>query len=451
MSDILFVNPPTPSPAEHIFYGSMSPPLGIGYLAASLREAGFSAAAIDLSLSHDPMGDLRFNLQKESPAIVGFYTLTQNYYTTEALLRETRAILPEAITWVGGPHVSFEVEAALGSGFDIIFLFEAEHTAIEVAQSQFKNEGKLEKIKGIAFLHDNKVIRTPPRPREKQLDRFPFPARDLFSMHLYPRPGTIMTSRGCPNKCIFCCSSTFEGDYRVRSPGNVIREIQEMHETWGINDFYFIDNVFTANPSRAKKIAGMIRALDLPIGWYCVSRVDLVTPGLMKALAEAGCYRIELGVESGNLQVIEALRKKITLDQVHSACDIILSFGMQPMFTFQVGHPNDTPETVEATLSLAASLRERGAGTYLSVTTPYPGTPLFINRDDFGINIETWKWDEFRTSNPVHSTRYLTRNDLRHAIYGDAVSMQQAIREGKIKDPASAPWLRFPKNAPGKI
>lgn len=443
MSEFLFVNPPAPSPAEHAEYGTMAPPLGIGYVAASLREAGYTISAVDLALSKDPLEDLKIAIYRENPVIIGFYTLTQSYYATELLLREVKAIHPEAVTWVGGPHVSYEVEEALHSGFEIVFLFEAEATVVEVANCQLRGKGKLEDIKGIAFLQDDKVIKTLPRAREKTLDSLPYPARDIFPMHQYVRPGIIMSSRGCPIKCIFCIASTFEDAYRYRSPGNVMEELREMHEKWGVNDFYFADNVFTTHRPRAKKIADLIRESELPIGWYCVSRVDYVTPELMQHLASAGCYRIELGVESANMGVIETMKKRINIDQVHRACDIILSFDMQPMFTFQVGHPDDTLETIEATLTLAATLRERGAGTYLSITTPYPGTPLLINRGKYKIKIETWNWEEFRWSNPVYSTDNFTRNDLRHAVYRDALSMQWTLVSGLFKDPPSAPWFRF--------
>src|SRR5208337_2671861 len=123
---------------------------------------------------------------------------------------------------------------------------------------------------------------------------------------------------------------------------------------------YFIDNVFTTHRKRAREICRLIREADLPIGFYCVSRVDYVSQALMQDLASAGCYRIELGVESADFDVIETTRKKITIDQVRRAADVILNLGMQPMFTFQVGHPDDTPASIEATLALSEELRSIG-------------------------------------------------------------------------------------------
>jgi anaerobic magnesium-protoporphyrin IX monomethyl ester cyclase len=447
--DLLFVNPPTPRPQEQSGYGVSAPPIGLGYIAAALRNAGFSVAAVDLSLFPNYREEFERQLALHDPRIVGFYAVTITYYTTVGLLDVLRKAGSDAITWVGGPHTTYEINDALkNAGFDVVFLFEAEESSVEVAMVQLRGKGELEDVKGIAFLRDGVVVNTPPRAREKVLDSVPYPARDLFPMHMYPRPGNIMSSRGCPLKCIFCIASTFEDAYRYRSPENVVGELRQMYENWGINDFYFVDNVFTTHRRRAQGIAALIRKSNLPVGWYCVSRVDYVTPALMQDLASAGCYRIELGVESSDLGVIDTMKKHITIEQVKRAADVILNLGMQPMFTFQVGHPDDTPETIEGTLKLIQEMRAIGAGTYLAITTPYPGTPLYVNRDKYDIRLETEDWEDWCWSSPTYSTKHFTRNDLRRAVYRDAVNMLEAIKAGQIKDPSSAPWIRFDPSMP---
>ena len=444
MTDILFVNPPVPGPPQERTYSMYAPPLGIGYLAAILMRDGFTVAVADLAVSDDPVRDVTEAMAEHLPRIVGFYTSTVSYRTVERLVATVRALDPEVILWTGGPHVSYEYETALKeSGFDVVFLFEAEQSALEAARAQLRGSGRLEDTAGIAFLENGRCVRTTPRAREKALDRHPYPARELFPMEKYIRPGTIMSSRGCPMKCIFCIASTFEDSYRYRSPAGVVGEMKEMYARWGIDDFYFTDNVFTTHRSRAREICRLIREADLPIGWYCVSRVDYAAPVLMQDLASAGCYRIELGVESGDGAVLDSLRKRIRIDQVRRAADIILNLGMQPMFTFQVGHPADTLESIEATLDLAQELRNMGAGTYLAVTTPYPGSPLMIDREKYGIRIEAEDWEEYRWSNPTYSTCNFNRNDIRRAVYRDAERVMHDMAAGKIVDPRSAPWFRF--------
>lgn len=448
MTEILFVNPPVPAPKEHSAYGVMAPPLGILYCCATLRQAGFEVAAIDLQLSRDPVADLKNALERHDPRIVGFYALTQGYYAAEYYHHLTRSLNPDVITWTGGPHVSYEYEHALKvSGFDVVFRFEAEYSVVEVAKAQLRNSGRLQDVSGIVFLDGEEVVMTAARAREKNLDEYPYPARDLAPIHEYTRPGTVMSSRGCPLKCIFCIASTFEDAYRYRTPENVVGELREMYENWGINDFYFVDNVFTTHRQRARQISRLIRESGLPIGWYCVSRVDYVSQVLMQDLASAGCYRIECGVESAHADVIDTMKKRIKIEQVLNAADVILGLGMQPMFTFQVGHPDDTPASIEMTLKMIETLRDRGAGTYLSVTTPYPGTPLFVDRGSkYKFKWETDSWEDFRMSNPTYSTANFTTNDIRQAIFREARSLRAALAQGKVRDPAAAPWIRF---APG--
>ncbi|MEW8228620.1 MAG: radical SAM protein [Candidatus Thiodiazotropha endolucinida] len=261
-----------------------------------------------------------------------------------------------------------------------------------------------------------------------------------------------MSSRGCPLKCIFCIASTLEDAYRSRSPDNVFGELKHMYETWGIDDFYFVDNVFTTHRARAREIARLIRESGLPVGWYCVSRVDYVSPELMQDLASGGCYRVELGVESADIDVIGTMKKHIKIEQVKRSCDIILNLGMQPMFTFQVGHPDDTLQSIQATLDLIEDLRNMGAGTYLSITTPYPGTPLYLYLEKYGVTLETQDWEDFRWSNPTYSSAAFNRNDLRKALYFEANRLSTAVREGRISDPPSAPWKRLvPGASPYKL
>ncbi len=285
MTEILFVSPPTPSPTEQGGYSTMSPPLGLGYVASALRDAGFTVAAVDLGFSADPHEDLRAAMILHDPRIVGFTTSTQAYHATERLVRDVRELNPDVITWIGGPHVAYEWEAALTqSGFDVVFFFEAEDSAVEAAVCQLRQQGRLADVAGIAIRDDGHLVRTAARVWEKSLDRLPRPARDLFEIHRYARPGTIMSSRGCPLKCIFCIASTFEDAYRYRSPEDVFDELRHMHEQYGIQDFYFVDNVFTTMRSRARAICKLIRDSNLPVGWYCVSRVDYVNPVLMQDL-----------------------------------------------------------------------------------------------------------------------------------------------------------------------
>lgn len=283
----------------------------------------------------------------------------------------------------------------------------------------------LSNIAGIAFKDAKEVYQTKIRPQEKNLDRIPMPARHLLNMASYRRPGTIMTSRGCPQKCIFCISSNYEGSYRPRSAKNVVEELTVLRHTWGIREMYFIDNVFTVDSTRVRDICNGIIQQRLDIRFHCVSRADLVTPELVEWLRAAGCERIEIGVETATQEIINALKKKITLEQVISAAEIVTQAGLRPMFTFQIGSPFETEDSLRRTNDLAAYLRTKGAITFFSIMTPFPGTPLRARAQKLGIDIRSNDWREYRTSNPVYDTQSLDRNRLRQALY-EQIRMQIA-------------------------
>jgi radical SAM superfamily enzyme YgiQ (UPF0313 family) len=418
MNDILLINPPMWSPEAQSDFTSLCPPLGLGYLASNLAKEGIQVKIIDLDFSRDIYNDLKELLGKMPPRVVGITTLTQNYFLALQTAGLVKKLAPGTTVVMGGPHVSYTWEEVLKNpSIDIAALFEGEQTMVDIFHQVESQNPDFNKVKGIAFRGGDKLVCTPVRSLLEDLDSLPYPARHLLPINFYRRPGTIMTSRGCPVKCIFCISSTFEGNYRPRSAGNVVGEIESMRSSWGIREFYFIDNVFTVNRQRVEDICRQLITKRLNIFFNCVSRVDLLTVELVKLLKAAGCIRIEIGVESGAQQNIDAMEKKIKLESVFDAVEIVAGAGIRPMFTFQIGSPYDTPGTIQQTHELAAYLRSKGALTFFSIMTPYPGTPLALNAGQLGITIHARSWQEYRTSNPVYDTRYATRDTFRKALY----------------------------------
>jgi radical SAM superfamily enzyme YgiQ (UPF0313 family) len=359
--------------------------------------------------------------------MIGFTSVTQNWFLTQQIALQVRKTWPKVFLIAGGPHVSYLWKEVLSGGvFDAVALFEAEQTVVELYRQLRDRERDFHAIAGLALPDGGVPVLTKARPLEKQLDCIPYPARHLLPMSRYGRPGTIMTSRGCPMKCIFCISSTYEGSYRPRSADNVLSELRELRQVWGIREVYLIDNVFTVNAERVRAIcAGMIRE-KLDLRFNCVSRADLVTEELMQCLKAAGCIRVEIGVESGVQEIIDKLEKHIKVEQVDRAADIVLAAGITPMFTFQIGSPFETPESLNQTRRLAASLRAKGAITFFSTMTPFPGTPLAERAMELGVHIHASAWSDYRTSNPIYDTPYMDRNSFRRALFLESVSILQS-------------------------
>jgi anaerobic magnesium-protoporphyrin IX monomethyl ester cyclase len=422
--DVLLINPPIASPHEHSFYSKMSPPLGLCYLGSMLSKSGYKVKVIDMVVEDDPLNELINTLQADKPDIVGITLTTQGYYTGMKIAQIVKQYLESAKIITGGSHATYEYAEVLKNNIvDVVNLYEGEETIIELANYYIKGEGTLDSIRGIAYKDNGKVIMTQSRPLIVDLDGIPIPDRSLIKLEKYPRKGTIITSRGCVKKCIFCVAGNYEGNYRPRSPENVIAELEIMYKDYGIRSYYFFDNVFTVDFDRVEKICSFICNSNMKIDFYCVARLDTVCNELMSVLRSAGCYRVEIGVESASQDIIDHLEKGISVASVLKVADIALKHNIQPMFTFQVGHPFDTLESMTKTIGLIKELRLKGAGAYLSIMTPYPGTPVYENRSKYGINIEANNWEDYRMTNPICSTANFSLNDLRKLIFMEYKAM----------------------------
>jgi len=423
MNDVLLINPPMRSPKAQLDLNAVSPPLGLGYLAASLDKAGITVDIVDLNLDRDPVGRFREVLAGVSPLVVGFTSLTQNFPQASFLAGMVKARKKGTKVVMGGPHATYKWQEILSGGtVDAVVRYEGERTLVELVRQWSNSAPDLNAVDGIAFLDGDTPVNTRDIPHEKNLDSFPFPARHFLPMAHYARPGTILTSRGCPRKCIFCISSTYEGHYRTRSADNVVDELAVLRHVWGLKDIVFLDNVFTVDTQRVYDICNQIIGDGLGIRFQCVCRVDLVTRDLVGMLRAAGCTSIEIGVESAEQEVTDAMQKFIRVDEVLEAADIVLGAGLLPLFTFQLGSPFDTAATIDKTRKLAAKLRKMGATTLFSVMTPFPGTPLAERADELGVRIHAKDWYEYRISNPVYDTPHLDRDFIRDAFYQESVA-----------------------------
>jgi len=227
------------------------------------------------------------------------------------------------------------------------------------------------------------VIHNPDQPLLKDIDRLPFPARDLLPNERYSAPfarhvpfGLIITARGCPFQCVYCATRGYYGNtWRPRGVENVINELKEMVEIYGLKDIGFWDDTFTINRKRVIAICQRIIEEKLNIQWICLSRVDTVDPEILSWMKKAGCYQIQFGVESGDEEVLRRLGKNITIGQIKSAFQWSREAGIESAAFFMLGNPGETEKSVRKTINLALEL----PATYASfnINTPYPGCELF--------------------------------------------------------------------------
>jgi len=398
------------------------PPLGLASLAAVLEKNEYQVEILDANALQ--LSENEIVKKVDSADIIGITAMTPTINSAIRIARGIKQINPDSTIILGGPHATILPEDILNNvpEVDIIVRGEGEETIVELCNA-LENNNSIENIHGISYRNDGAIKNTPSRPQIMDLDTLPFLAYHLLPLDkykLHPPHGraypfmAMLTSRGCPFKCIFCSKSVFGSTYRGQSPERIVDEIVYLKERFGIKEIAFYDDVLTLKQKRVMQLVKKLEERNLDIPWTCEARVNLVTEELLRAMKKAGCYMIAYGIESGNQMILNNLRKNITIEQIKSATEATRKAGVQSVGYFMFGSPGETPETIRQTIDFARSLDIDFA--QFSVTMPFPGTDLYDLYLDSG-NKNT-KWDDFIYANlksssaPVFETEALPKEDL---------------------------------------
>ncbi|MGC8787767.1 MAG: B12-binding domain-containing radical SAM protein, partial [Anaerolineae bacterium] len=359
------------------------PPLGLAYLAAVLERDGHHVKIFDFGLNpHTALEDDVQAVCAFDPHIVGITAMTSVYHSALETATLLKAYLGRPII-VGGPHATVYPERVLAESpvIDYVVRGEGEETIQELVHALCGN-GDLSTIRGLTYRLRGEVLSNPDRPLITDLDALPFPARHLFDLRRYGlctpdgQPMvTILSSRGCPYNCSYCFKGIVGRTYRQRSPGNIIAEIRQVIDQYGIRNFYFIDDLFTIDQRRLEAITEQLIREELDIRWQCLGRVDRVDAEILRKMYAAGCRRIHFGIESGNEEVLRRIGKGIKPEQVRQAVRWAQEAGIHVKGYFMLGLPGDTEETMQQTVDFAVELNLDEA--MFSLTTPFPGTRLW--------------------------------------------------------------------------
>jgi anaerobic magnesium-protoporphyrin IX monomethyl ester cyclase len=364
------------------------PPLGLGYIAARLKENGITVDIVDCTFLDE--GEALKRVRRSSPEIIGIQSM---FSVKRKALEFARLLRGDCKLLIGGGPLPTSNPSEFLQDFDVVVMGEGEETMLELVCC-FEKGSDLSNIRGIAYKENGHVRITPRREFIKDIDGIPFPARELFANSAYKdyhmrRFGytitPVMTSRGCPYNCDFCSRPVFGETYRARSPRNVVDEIEEVISL-GYDRIWFADDCFTLGRSRLMEICDEMIRRRLRIGWECLSRVDSVDGEVMEKMKRAGCMRVFFGIESGNDSILALMKKKATIEQARKAVCLAKLSAIEVGAFFIVGYPGETDETILDTVRFASSLPL----DYLSFTLPYPipGTPLYERVKDRMLDVE---------------------------------------------------------------
>jgi anaerobic magnesium-protoporphyrin IX monomethyl ester cyclase len=387
---------------------------------------------IERELISNQQFDYQRSLSEIAPDVIGFTATTFTRHEAREAIFQAREILPAAVIVVGGVHfMNCDVDTIDSiSAVDIVVRGEGERIFVELLDALAKRR-QLNDIKGITYRNSEGVaVRNPDADLFADLDdvtvynyKSPFEYPEYYFGSKQKIPATsIMTSRGCPYKCIFCAKSGMQ--YRYRSTASVIEEIEYYKENFGIRSFNFLDLTFTANTERAEQLCDELIRRKLSMQWWCETRANIPLR-LVTKMAAAGCDSFVVGVESGSSNVLKSIQKGVTLEQVESLVQYSLQVGITPICYFMFSHPGETLKDAMETIKFIVRLKKRySVESTFQPCMIFPGTKIEVLARDSSLIGHKYSWsdefyDEFNSTmeqatNIPLFVDIMTKNELVH-------------------------------------
>ncbi len=380
---VLFLNPPrmkenvyidpiltrcTGVPAKAPY---LLPPIGLAYVAGYVEDMAdvkiLDAQAEDLDISQTARKCKNFDL-----VVFNFGTVTAD--RDLKLCEEIKANSSAEIALVGTHSTFFHSQLVQDNSVDFVIRGEPEKIIYNLISN------KPEKVKGLTWKHKGKIKVNKRELPIENLDSAPFAARNLLPNDKYydiltrKSPITLMiTSRGCPFNCTFCTARIYNGRiYRYRSAENVVKEVEEVIEQ-GFRDITFFDDTFTINRERVIKICRLIK--DFGVSWRCLSRIDGVDKEMLKKMYDSGCYKIEFGVESGDQNILNKMKKGVNINDVKKVFKWCDEIGIETVGFFVLGYSGETKKSIEKTFKLVEEIKPDFVTFNLMM--PLPGSEIY--------------------------------------------------------------------------
>ena len=383
------------------------PVLSMSYIASYLEAGEFDCEIFDAYFNDWTEGTLIDRVAAYNPDIVGITSMTHEIAQAAhiAALIKKRLGVPVV---VGGCHITALPERTLAEfpAFDYGIYGEGEETVLELLSYLYNEDPaqELRSIRGLVFRDKEDIIDNGPRSlmTSEQLDALPFPSfhhyygnntQALKDEHSYY---VMISGRGCPYSCAFCMQ-VLGRKIRRRSAENICKEMEYAIAQYGTHIVSFVDELFLANDNRTREILQLMieTGLSKKIKWSTHTRANIVTPELIALAKQAGCFSISMGVESGDAEILKAIGKGITIEQVKNAVRIVKEAGLSLETYFIIGHPNETRETAQKTIDLAAELNTDRVA--VGIMVPYPGTKIcdMAKNHEGGYRLLSEDWSEY--------------------------------------------------------
>jgi len=323
--------------------------------------------------------------------IYGFSTRPGSYIQTLSIAKSLKEQQPEATIIFGGSQASATDVLTLERFpfVDIIVRGEGEKPILEIVK-RLEQRQSIEDVKSVTFRGSNgRIVRNPRGLPIENLDELPIPAyyryKSIISGYSTEKPKDdihsyvpVDTGRGCVYNCRFCYSHDFwGGKHRAKSIDRIVKEINYLNEDFGVNDFFFPEDMFTVSRKRVLDFCETLKTSGLEVKWNCYSRIDSMDRPLLEMMAESGCATIYYGVESGSSSVLKSLKKEAILSRAQDVIEDTVQCGIRAITSLIVGFPEETYEDISKTMNMFLDFIDLGAVSKLHVLGVHYGTPLY--------------------------------------------------------------------------
>jgi anaerobic magnesium-protoporphyrin IX monomethyl ester cyclase len=372
-------------------------PLGPAYLAAILRRTGSEVCTFCMDVFHYSNEELATYLDENEFDLICLGFMAARFKrTVETLCHVINEYKKKAWFVLGGHGPTPIPEYILrNTKADFIALGEAEETIVELLQCKLEKSGKEKQILGVACRVNDEIVINQRRKPVINIDTLPFPAWDLFpmdhytcslkfsGMKEYEKSFSVVTTRGCVNKCSFCYR--LEKGIRVRSPQNIIDEVKILYQKYGVDYIYFSDELSVTSKKQIAEFARLIQKHKLHIKYRMECRVDLFDEEIAKILKDSGCVFLNIGFESTDQKVLDLLKKNVTVEQNIRAAEIAKQFDIGVGLNFIWGLPGDSEKSLKDNAAFIKKYNHYDQIRTIRPVTPYPGTPLYYEAIEKGL------------------------------------------------------------------
>ncbi len=372
-------------------------PLGILSISAYLEQRNIRHTVIDNTFSD--FESFKNTLVAEKPSVIGIYTnlMTKlNVLKIIRFIRDNEALKTMKVI-LGGPEVRNHAENFLKHGADVLVIGEGEETFYELIKHFEIFSNPPENIKGTAFLKDGKLVIAEERSLIKNIDDLPSPNRKMINLQLYldawkSRHGystvSVSTMRGCPYTCKWCSRAVYGGTYRRRTPALVVDELIDIMKNYNPDRIWFVDDVFTISHKWLREFVSLIQARNVKINYEIITRADRMNEEVIDLLKESGCYKIWIGAESGSQRIINAMDRRVNVEDVRRMIKLSQTKGIMAGTFIMLGYPGETIDDIRQTIF---HLTDSRPDEY-TVTIAYPitGTELYKEVKDDLITHLNW-------------------------------------------------------------